>query len=423
MDVDLIGVTAGVEQRRFINVAGAGFDSEVADVAAGMRRRLGSRAHYAIATVKTLPRFVPASFHLDLDGSGRIERRRDAGGGREQLRVRRRNEGPAAGVDRRRGAGYLYRDRHEQGGVPPRFPKVYVGKHATHPNVMMLRGADLKIEANRRVSVFADGEKVGSLPAVFTVLPRRCRSWSARRRRRSDDRRSPAAPRVPAGRPDVGAAARRSAVRWSPRTCPGSGARPVRDVLRMEDAAERGSVPSTSPVWGGPWSSGCRWAATRPWLCGTVTRSGRWARARQHARRGRRRGRPTAPGAGGAAAERGERVPGGEPSALLSADARVELWERCGSSAGRRPAPSPRPRWGWPSGPTTRRVSARSPSPRWWSRRARTRSSRRTSPPRWPRPSRGRRWRSSTAPGTCPTSRPPSRSTPPSRHLGRSLQR
>ena len=51
VDVDLIGVTAGVEQRRFINVAGAGFDSEVSDVAAGMRRRLGSRAHYAIATV------------------------------------------------------------------------------------------------------------------------------------------------------------------------------------------------------------------------------------------------------------------------------------------------------------------------------------------------------------------------------------
>jgi diacylglycerol kinase family enzyme len=37
---------------------------------------------------------------------------------------------------------------------------------------MMLRGTDLKVEANRRVSVFADGEKVGSLPAVFTVLPK-----------------------------------------------------------------------------------------------------------------------------------------------------------------------------------------------------------------------------------------------------------
>jgi diacylglycerol kinase (ATP) len=52
------------------------------------------------------------------------------------------------------------------------FPKVYVGKHGTHPNVTMLKGRDLKIEANRRMTVFADGERVGSLPAVFTVLPK-----------------------------------------------------------------------------------------------------------------------------------------------------------------------------------------------------------------------------------------------------------
>jgi diacylglycerol kinase family enzyme len=48
---------------------------------------------------------------------------------------------------------------------------VYVGKHATHPNVTMLKGKELKVEANRRMLVFADGEKVGSLPAVFKVVP------------------------------------------------------------------------------------------------------------------------------------------------------------------------------------------------------------------------------------------------------------
>src|SRR6476646_2419029 len=45
VDVDLISVTAGVEERRFINVAGTGFDSAVEEVAAGMRRRLGARGH------------------------------------------------------------------------------------------------------------------------------------------------------------------------------------------------------------------------------------------------------------------------------------------------------------------------------------------------------------------------------------------
>ena len=171
VDVDLIGVTAGVEQRRFINVAGAGFDSEVSDVAAGMRRRLGSRAHYAIATVKTLPRFVPARFHLDLDGSSIdvdamlvvVGNSCAYGGGMKVL--------PQASIVD--GAlDICIVTAMSKAAFLRAFPKVYVGKHATHPNVMMLRGTDLKVEANRRVSVFADGEKVGSLPAVFTVLPK-----------------------------------------------------------------------------------------------------------------------------------------------------------------------------------------------------------------------------------------------------------
>jgi len=171
VDVDLIGVTAGVEQRRFINVAGAGFDSEVSDVAAGMRRRLGSRAHYAIATVKTLPRFVPARFHLDLDGSSIdvdamlvvVGNSYAYGGGMKVL--------PQASIVD--GAlDICIVTAMSKAAFLRAFPKVYVGKHATHPNVMMLRGKDVKIEANRRVSVFADGEKVGSLPAVFTVMPK-----------------------------------------------------------------------------------------------------------------------------------------------------------------------------------------------------------------------------------------------------------
>ena len=171
VDVDLIGVTAGVEQRRYINVAGAGFDSEVSDVAAGMRRRLGSRAHYALATVKTLPRFVPARFHLELDGTPIdvdamlvvVGNSYAYGGGMKVLPQASIVDGEldVCIVTAMSKAAFLRA-----------FPKVYVGKHSTHPNVMMLRGRDLKIEANRRVSVFADGEKVGSLPAVFTVLPK-----------------------------------------------------------------------------------------------------------------------------------------------------------------------------------------------------------------------------------------------------------
>jgi diacylglycerol kinase (ATP) len=171
LDVDLIEVTAGVEERRYINVAGTGFDSAVEEVAAGMRRRLGARGHYALATVKTLSRFVPAMFHVELDGESLdvdamlvvIGNSVAYGGGMKVL--------PQASiVDGQLDVCIV--SAMSKAAFLSAFPKVYVGKHGTHPSVTMLKGTNLKIEANRRMLVFADGERVGSLPAVFTVLPK-----------------------------------------------------------------------------------------------------------------------------------------------------------------------------------------------------------------------------------------------------------
>jgi diacylglycerol kinase (ATP) len=51
------------------------------------------------------------------------------------------------------------------------FPRVFLGSHTTHPRVRMRTGTRVQVEANRRVLVYADGELVGSLPAVFEVRP------------------------------------------------------------------------------------------------------------------------------------------------------------------------------------------------------------------------------------------------------------
>jgi diacylglycerol kinase (ATP) len=171
VDVDLISVTAGVEERRFINVAGTGFDSAVEEVAAGMRRRLGARGHYALATVKTLSRFVPAMFHVELDGSSLdvdamlvvIGNSFAYGGGMKVLPQASIVDGQldVCIVSAMSKGAFLARSRRCTRGSTARIP--------TSP---MLKGTNLKIEANRRMMVFADGERVGSLPAVFTVLPK-----------------------------------------------------------------------------------------------------------------------------------------------------------------------------------------------------------------------------------------------------------
>jgi len=51
------------------------------------------------------------------------------------------------------------------------FPKVFRGTHVRHPAVRIVRARRVKVEADRRVQVYADGERVGPLPAVFEVLP------------------------------------------------------------------------------------------------------------------------------------------------------------------------------------------------------------------------------------------------------------
>ncbi|MET4639512.1 diacylglycerol kinase family protein [Mycetocola sp. 2940] len=51
------------------------------------------------------------------------------------------------------------------------FLRSYKGKHLGHPRVTQLRGHRVRIAANKPLNVYADGEKVGPLPADVHVLP------------------------------------------------------------------------------------------------------------------------------------------------------------------------------------------------------------------------------------------------------------
>src|SRR5688500_16816482 len=66
-DLDVIEVTTGAERRSFINIAGAGFDSEVNETANGMTVNLGATGTYLAALLKTLSRYSPAGFTIQVD--------------------------------------------------------------------------------------------------------------------------------------------------------------------------------------------------------------------------------------------------------------------------------------------------------------------------------------------------------------------
>jgi diacylglycerol kinase (ATP) len=53
------------------------------------------------------------------------------------------------------------------------FPKVYSGRHIAHPKVAVYHGASVSLASGSAepVSVWADGERVGVLPATCETVP------------------------------------------------------------------------------------------------------------------------------------------------------------------------------------------------------------------------------------------------------------
>jgi diacylglycerol kinase (ATP) len=167
--IDLARVRAGEIDRCFVNIAGAGFDSEVNETANAMSLRLGGTGTYVAALVKTLSRFTPARYDLTIEG--------------EPLRVDAMLVVVGSGISYGGGMKVLPHasmtdgvldlcvvEALSKGAFLRAFPKVFRGRHTTHPKVRMLRATSVTIEANRGVQVYADGERVGPLPASFEVL-------------------------------------------------------------------------------------------------------------------------------------------------------------------------------------------------------------------------------------------------------------
>jgi YegS/Rv2252/BmrU family lipid kinase len=161
---------AAVAGRAYLNVAGAGFDSEVNRVA---NQRLGwarGRPRYVGAVLAQLVVGRTARFELVLDGRAQrlegwlvaVANGPSYGGG---MRV-----APRASL----ADGLL--DVVVIGAIGKleflrTFPKVFSGAHVEHPAVAVHRAARVDLDADRPLAVYADGEPAGTLPATFEVRP------------------------------------------------------------------------------------------------------------------------------------------------------------------------------------------------------------------------------------------------------------
>ncbi len=164
--VDL-GVRDG---RRFINVAGCGFDAEVARCVNSGLKRLNGASAYVAAVIRTLWTFRPARFRVSVDSSTVDERAMlcavangtGYGGGMRVAPNARWDDGLLdVCIVKACGRAEFMRA----------FPRVFRGAHLDHPKVCCLRGRTVRIECDPEQPVLIDGELDKMTPATFGVLP------------------------------------------------------------------------------------------------------------------------------------------------------------------------------------------------------------------------------------------------------------
>jgi YegS/Rv2252/BmrU family lipid kinase len=164
LDVD-VGEANGA---RFVCIASCGFDSE-ANRIANLSRVRGPLV-YAYAALKALASWKPATFDLTVDG----EKVQIVGYTIAAANSKAYGGGMFIAPDARLDDGLL--DVIAIAGVSKQrflrgLPAVFKGEHVEKDEVSVHRCRELRIEADRPFSVYADGDPITELPATIRILP------------------------------------------------------------------------------------------------------------------------------------------------------------------------------------------------------------------------------------------------------------
>lgn len=156
--------------RYFVNVAGLGFDGDVAVRMRHMSKRISGTLPYLTNLVLTLLSYENKDVQLSVDGQPLQGRYNSVivcngqyfGGG---MWV-----GPQAAPDDGIFDLVLLKDLNKLEFLL-NVPRVYKGTHLTHPKVQALQGREVQVEARQRMFIQAEGELVGEAPVTFRIIP------------------------------------------------------------------------------------------------------------------------------------------------------------------------------------------------------------------------------------------------------------
>jgi diacylglycerol kinase (ATP) len=179
--------TGGEASRWFANVASAGMSGAVARRANSMSKRLGGRATFFYALAREFVTWKNTLVTVTLDGAERhglmhdviVANGRWHGGGMKLA--------PDALPDDGLFDVVLIGDVTKL-DFATTAPKLYSGRHVSHPRVEVLQSAAVAVDAAEPLPIELEGEPVGTTSARFTVVPNalRVRMPQDRPSRRAD---------------------------------------------------------------------------------------------------------------------------------------------------------------------------------------------------------------------------------------------
>jgi diacylglycerol kinase (ATP) len=160
-----------VNGRWFTCVTASGFDAE-ANRWANTVQRLSGTSLYIAAVLRTLAVYKPLPFRLTVDGESHETRAWLIAVGNGPAYAGGMYIAPSARLD----DGLVDVTVIGQMSKPEflvNFPKVFKGTHVSHPKIHTFRGTHVELESlDDRVplEVYADGERVGPLPATMDAV-------------------------------------------------------------------------------------------------------------------------------------------------------------------------------------------------------------------------------------------------------------
>jgi YegS/Rv2252/BmrU family lipid kinase len=164
---------AEVDGTPYVGIASLGFDSDANRIANEARLIKGNLV-YLYAALRALAAWRPAGFTVHLDGerhcvigySVAVGNSKAYGGGMYLLPHAELDDGILE---------VLIIERHSKLRFLRDLPKVFKGTHLDSPRAHLLRGREVRVEADRPFEVYADGDPIGATPATMRVEHRSLR--------------------------------------------------------------------------------------------------------------------------------------------------------------------------------------------------------------------------------------------------------